>query len=193
MNMKIVDAVLANGNIPLPPIQAVGYEYVVAGNGLFVRAENPHMRAMVQVSCSQLRGLAVLRPCFELKIPHAPVGILRAALRDARESLPNEAMYQLVFDGGWRCIRPRQCASRAALEFDDTPTAVIDLHSHGQMDAFFSSVDDGDECGLRVYAVLGNVGSARVKLVMRAGVYGHYMPLEMTDVFDGMVEGVWIS
>lgn len=188
-DLNIVGAVAATSP-NLPPVAALGYEFVVAANGVFVRAESAHLRACVPVlGCfgSAILTLAKVEPYAELvNIPRVPISHLWSAVVNAREKMPNEAAYQFIPVGGqkWKCVSPRQTATRYAVEFDDAPDALIDLHSHNSMGAFFSDQDNADEQGFRLYCVLGRLDTDHPEIVCRVGVYGHFMDVPMTAVFD---------
>ena len=63
------------------------------------------------------------------------------------------------------------------------PPPLIEVHSHHGMDAFWSRLDDADEVGLALYAVLGRIFDAP-QLRVRLGVYGEWWPIPATWVFD---------
>ena len=71
-------------------------------------------------------------------------------------------------------------ASATAVTADDT--IICDLHSHGNMRAFFSLTDNADEQGARLYAVIGKLDS-EPEMRLRVGVYGYWHPLPLTAVF----------
>jgi PRTRC genetic system protein A len=192
--MKLVDAILAE-EAELPPQGAMGYEYVTAANGYFVRAEDSRMAALVEdIPGPRLKpGLAMLAPFARLKVPLVPEQTLRAMLKSARARLPREAMYQLYYDplarnafGGWACVMPPQTANPMAVTFADTCEAVVDLHSHNTMAAFFSGTDNADEQGLRFYAVIGRIDTSRPQIAVRAGVYGYHLRVPAETVFSGL-------
>ena len=64
------------------------------------------------------------------------------------------------------------------------PHSVMDIHSHGHMDAFFSCTDDSDEKGLRLYVVVGRLDTLLPEVEIRLGVYGYFIPLSVEEVFD---------
>jgi PRTRC genetic system protein A len=188
MTMKMSEAILAE-ELPLPPIGEVMYQYVVAGNGLFIRAEDSRLRALVHVAPAQLHGLADLDPIAELRVERVPGVWLRSVLASARRRMPDEAMYQFHYSGErrtWRCSSPAQVATPTALDFADDGEAVIDLHSHNSMAAFFSETDDADEQGLRFYAVIGRIDTDTPEILVRVGVYGHHMDVPADMVFDDL-------
>ena len=68
----------------LPFFDAQAYQYILAGAGIFVRAETPFFSALVPAVVCSVRGLAPLQPKFRLKVARIPEKLLRAALTDAR-------------------------------------------------------------------------------------------------------------
>ena len=59
---------------------------------------------------------------------------------------------------------------------------ICDLHSHGNMSAFWSATDDADEQGSQLYAVIGKLDT-EPEIRLRLGVYGYWLPLPVTAVF----------
>ena len=58
------------------------YNYIVAENGLFIRAQGPLLTATVPVASARVRGLAPLKKCAELtygKIPRRIHDVAQAA------------------------------------------------------------------------------------------------------------------
>ncbi len=191
--MKICDAILAESS-DLPAFDGM-FQYVVARNGLFIRGEDSRMRAVVQVAACTLFGPAEIEPMAELKVDRVPGVWLRSVLASARQRLPNEAMYEFIWDGTehhavthtWRCLMPRQRATPTAVDvLDIHPDTVVDLHSHNSMAAFFSETDDADEQGLRFYAVIGRIDTDAPEIRVRVGVYGHFMDVPAEMIFDDL-------
>jgi PRTRC genetic system protein A len=176
----------------LPPFGAQAYQYILAGNGIFVRAETPFFTALMPIAACSVRGLAPLKPRFCLKVARIPEKLLRAALTDAgRARRPdgglNEVLYQFLHHGNSvQLRRPSQRASGATVVAagNDDANILCELHSHGNMSAFWSRTDDADEQGARVYAVIGRLDTAP-EIRVRVGVYGHWQPLPVTAVFTG--------
>ncbi len=173
----------------LPPDKA--YAYVLAGNGIFKLAANRHIEALILLARCRVAGLPPLEPYVRLREGRLPGRLLATILDDARRlswEEPREAMYHLVMqDGRVHVIRPRQRAGAASLAYagGGDPDIICDLHSHHQMEAFFSSRDDGDEQGFRFYAVIGRIFT-RPEIRVRVGVYGDFHPVPVTVLFtDG--------
>ena len=64
----------------LPSIEAQVYQYILAGNGVFVRTQTPFFDALVPAAACAVRGLPPLQPKFRQKVPRIPEKLLRAAL-----------------------------------------------------------------------------------------------------------------
>lgn len=185
--MKIATVHLAE-TPDLPAVEGF-YQYVIAREGLYLRAANDALEAMVLVAPADrdLNGLAELAEYVQLRIPHIPGPFLTAVRASARRNLPNEAMYQFRREGNeWKVAMPKQFATPVSLTFDDQPETLLDLHSHGAMSAFFSSTDNGDEQGLRLYVVIGKVDSDAPEILCRVGVYGHFLTVSATDIFESL-------
>ena len=181
-NLNLVSARLSDA----APTGAM-LEYIVAGNGVFVRAEDARMSACIPIARVYNPGLPDLAVDVQLKVIRRLSGAyLHSILASARRRLPNEAAYQIVPDDPlpWRIVCPAQTATPASVDYADHPEAVIDVHSHGHMAAFWSTTDNADEQGLRFYAVIGNIATDYPTLLVRVGVYGHHWPVSAASLFD---------
>lgn len=113
--------------------------------------------------------------------------------------LGTEACVQLFFDrkrNEYLVWVPEQKVSPGQVVYDPNEAQMLcayreglvlvaDIHSHHSMDAFFSSVDNNDEIGVRLYGVFGRHRGTSYEILMRAGLNGHYCPLDAADVLDG--------
>jgi PRTRC genetic system protein A len=172
------------------------YDYVIAAQGIIKRVETRYssVDALVAPLDEQLTGLGLqpypLQP-LRLKVPRIPEPLLLAALADARTQLPREAMYHFRLEAttGWRVTQPQQDQSwgRVGYYSDDPAGIVLDLHSHQTLPAFFSSTDDGDEREGRFYAVIGRLDRPNPELVLRLGLYGHWLAnVPALSLFEGL-------
>ena len=195
-NPNLVDYHISKVGIPLPPIAASLYEYMMAGNGLFIRGARREFQAQFCITPSTIRGLVDLEPSLELNAPHVPREMVEEMLRRARQACdkqgqPCEIVFHLVLGETliWQCHVPSQRQSpMRAKPSDDSPTssyarACIEVHSHVDMFASFSSLDDRDEQGFRIYAVLGCISTTPVVRV-RVGMYGSQHDIPAYWVFD---------
>ena len=134
---------------------------------------------------------------FHLSAGKIPGSLFSEILRFFRKDPRREAAAQIFYDdkaGTYELHFPEQKADVCTVIFDrdmlleSEKVLVMDVHSHGQMNAFFSSVDDHDEKGTRLFLVLGKIGGRMPAWKLRAGIAGHYRELAFSDVFD--MEGV---
>ena len=162
------------------------YNYVMAGNGLFIQAENPMLQATVCIASAKVRGLAPL--VEEVRLAHGkiPGRLLGDALRAMMLSMPRELYVAVVWEDGRYSIRvPAQEAGAAHVTYQQLPNKVLDLHSHPTMSGNFSGIDNRDEVGFQLYGVIGHLDHLIPEYSFRLGVYGHFKPLGIGDVFDG--------
>lgn len=175
---------------PLPANDALAYQYVMAGNGIFVRAETHFFDVLLPVVRCTVRGLMPLPPDFRLKVSQIPTSLLGSVLADARRARRpddglNEVLYQFHHHGRTVQVKkpPQQVTAVSVTTVGGSePTILCDLHSHGNMHAFFSRTDDADEQGTQLYAVIGKLDT-EPEIRLRVGVYGYWLPLSVTAVF----------
>jgi PRTRC genetic system protein A len=186
--MNIVTAHLAE-NKELPALDAF-YQYVIGAEGLYIRAQDDFLDALVLIAPSDrdLNGVAVLDEYARLRVAKIPSPLLTAARASAKRHLPNEAMYQFTWTAAqrWAVEMPKQTGTPVSLSFEDTPGTILDLHSHGILSAFFSDTDNNDEQGLRLYAVIGKIDTDAPEILCRIGVYGHHLEIPATDIFENI-------
>lgn len=167
-----------------PPIKALGFEYVFAGNGIFVRAEDTRMEAMVLQTPARVGGLVHLEPYARLKGECITAMWLHAIVGSMRRHLPNECVVQIFQQHDkWRASMPVQSATPTSVQYVDNPLSVVDIHSHATMNPFWSDTDDADELGLRFYVVIGNLDQALPTVRARVGVYGLHMDVPLSTIF----------
>jgi hypothetical protein len=123
--------------------------------------------------------------------------VAKMTLRALTALRPIEAMYHFHYlpqqaDGapgcGWQVRIPKQVAKADLVDYwgGNEATVALDLHSHHEMPAFFSQdKDDKDELGARFYAVIGRIYS-RPEIRLRLGLYGKWVNLPATTLFEGL-------
>jgi PRTRC genetic system protein A len=174
----------------LPAYDAAAYQYMLAGNGLFVRTETRFWSACIPVSRCPVRGLPELTPRFALKVPRLPGRLLTTVIRDARQRQGadgrlHEALYRFRHGGQQvQVIRPVQQATPGSVSTQQVggSDTLLEIHTHGSMPAYWSATDDKDEQGACLYAVLGKL-DGRPEMKLRVGIYGYWYRLPLTAVF----------
>ena len=164
--------------------RGIFYDYILASNGVFVRAENSLIKATVAVSEATIRGLQPLQNSVELRHGRIPQYIYDLALSALMVNPYREQLVAVVWDGSYRLKLPTQENGECWSKYQTLPDTVLEFHSHGLMSAFFSMTDNRDEQGLGLYAVAGRLDRLIPEVNMRAGVYGYFAPLKFSEVFD---------
>ncbi len=168
----------------------LAYDYILASNGLFVRGEKlgpggrPLLRATVQVAEASVRELAPLEPRLELPQGKAPELCWHTFLAVAAQRVPSEVYGAVCWrDGAYHLVVPEQEAGGAHVEYATVPNTVVDMHSHGQLGASFSFVDNQDDTGFRVSIVAGRFDALIQEVEARVSLYGHHGRVYVGDVF----------
>jgi len=169
-----------DGTLPEP--NPPGYQYIMAGNGIFVQADNPLRRVVVQIVRTQIKGLPALQQQFMLKHHRLNGRTLPVIIEHARQRLDIEVVYHVTADLRIHAIAT---GTKSAVEFENVPDegVILEAHSHNTMPAGFSSVDNKYEQRFRFYMVVGNL-HGRPQVAFRLGVYGYHIPLPLSVLFD---------
>ena len=166
--------------------QGIGYDYVLGSGGVYVQSESAHLTARVLIAPCTVRGLAPVAEKVELLHGRIPSDLLEAGLRWFQDAPHTERFFALRWDGqAYRPVVPPQTGTATRLAYQPPAGVVAEFHSHGRLPAFFSATDDRDEQGFRIYGVAGRLNSPQPELRLRVGVYGHFAPVEWSQVFDG--------
>lgn len=130
---------------------------------------------------------------FRMTRKKIPYGILMDVVAFFKRNPHKEAAVQVFYDvnmGKYELYYPEQKATSASVVFvrnhdmENDKVLVMDIHSHGTMNAFFSSTDNNDEKGTRLFMVFGNLDKKEISHKLRAGIAGNYKMLELSDVFE---------
>ncbi len=152
---------------PLPDLMPGCRRYIVARDGLYVQA------------CSRLLSVTLCAEKFHTALPYGNLdesvslscGILPSAiyeeLRDrAIAAFPDEWAAYVVYDGAFRIVEPKVISRSGGhvsyrMNGINEDQIILDIHSHGRHDAFFSHADDRtDMHGVYLASVFGKCGNA---------------------------------
>lgn len=173
------------------PNQLVGergmaYDYILAGNGLFLEAENPLIKARICIADTEVRGLEKMTERVELVHGRLPDYLLAQVVQRMRQDSPNELYMAVTVSGSPYAVQiPHQTQSTTMVKYDVLPNTVVDFHSHGNMRAHFSHTDDHDDNGFRISVVVGNLADRQAEVDMRIGVHGYHARVSYLEVFTG--------
>jgi len=170
-----------------PINKAVGYEYIVAGNGVFIRAENQFFKVCFQIAECEIRNLLNCEEYFVMKKGKLPLEICEAIKNDIENSdTEKEKFLQVVYrDGEYTIFIPEQKGSGTAVKYESQEQDVIlEVHSHPEMSAFFSEIDNQDEKGFRLYGVFSVIDGKVDEFILRISVYGYYKMLPCYEIAE---------
>ncbi len=175
----------------LAGMQGIGYDYVLSSGGLYVQSESAHLTARVLVAPCKVRGLTPVAEKVQLTHGPIPARLFELGLRWFQDDPDTERFFAVRWDGdAYRPVVPPQAGTATRLAYLPPKGVVAEFHSHGSSRAFFSATDDRDEQGFRIYGVAGRLDTDRPELSLRVGVYGHFAPVEWSQVFSGANPGV---
>ena len=183
----IVDYLVARESLPLR--SGLAYDYVLAGDGLYLRCENEHLEVCIPIASVEVRGLVEIESFVRLKHGRLPVSLwerfvlLARAFADHHSEILVLVTYTPTF--GYELRVPPQEVSASRITYQPLPQTVLELHSHHVLSAYFSTTDDADEVGLRLYGVAGRLNREVADVQLRIGAYGYFQPVAFTDVFAG--------
>lgn len=174
----------------LQAMQANGERLVVASNGLFLEILRPWLhlvRRVARFDVSTAIPYGKVEVCTELfcgKVPPALIGEFAAL---ARQTMPNEAGAWITWrrdTNAFRLVPVRVLEHSAGHlrygrpELDASESLVMDCHSHGAAEAFFSRTDDtDDQHDVKFAFVLGNCGSHSPSMKVRLCAKGILEPV----------------
>lgn len=166
------------------------YDYLIAGNGVFLSAGNSLISAEIQIADCDIRGLIPSDvSAFTLIHGKVPARIFDLALSVLLADCTKERYVAIVWhDDRYRIVVPGQDGIEARVKYETVENTVLELHSHPDMPANFSLQDNHDEQGLKLYGVIG-IFPDETTINLRLGVYGYYQVILWQDIFDGSLEG----
>lgn len=173
------------------------FTYVYARDGVYIQAQRDLLAVRFKIADADLRDLREVEPAFVWMAPPIPADLAHD-LVDRSENLAERELENLFhlchsavypYNDGWEIVEPDQIrTSRSCRPLDpETPSAqraIIEIHSHHKMPAFFSPDDNADEKGFRLYGVIGGLGAPRPQIRMRVGVYGYFWEIPASYVMD---------
>ena len=175
-------------------VPGLGYDYLIAQNGLHVQSQNPFITARTQLSTTHVRGLAPAPHLLHLSHGRIPKRVFETGLRWFQDTPDTERFFGVTWDGDeYRIVAPQQTGHATRLHYQPPSGLVAEFHSHARSAAFFSSTDDADEQAFRIYGVVGKLHTPWPELRLRIGIYGYFGQLDWTDVFEGPAPGVLVK
>lgn len=184
------------------PIDAVLFEYLLAGNGLFVRAERKEFAVSLPLSPQRISGLKNTSIGIAWTKPRIAASLWQEILSHAQNAHSSsnfkEDIYLVYWDasvGSWQWKASGREHTWASTVADDSlpeyADCCIELHTHPPGALNFSRADDRDELGkFRIFAILIDVHD-KPKIRFRCGVYEHLVQIPAVwvgEMPDGTID-----
>jgi PRTRC genetic system protein A len=185
--MPFVDYLVGAGRVPAR--SGLAYHYILAGDGVFVASTNSLLEVRIPVARAVIRGF---QPAYAMctlvhgRIPAHVWDALLCWVRLARIA-GCEVLAAVAHDAerGYHVVVPGQRVGPTTIKYERHEGWLLEVHSHVDGRAYFSSTDSADEQRLRLYGVIGKLDQLRPQVALRAGAYGYFLPLPWTSVFEG--------
>jgi len=168
------------------------------GDGIYERRGNRLGTFTTRLAEVEIPGLrSTLEEGWELNVPKIPAALLGttvAFFRQIYKQHSSEVFLQFFYDieeDDYIIHCPKQTITMASVRYendelyeDENKILVFEIHSHGNMGAFFSGTDDHDEKADRFYGVIGNITNFFPDLKLRLSIGGHKADVDVDDLFD---------
>jgi len=175
---------LINTRMGLQGERGLIYDYILAGNGLFLEARTSLLEARICLAPVAVRGLAPLEESLSLPQGRIPGYLYELALSVIYTDIYRECYLAVTWDGRYHLKMPAQERQRTGVDYRVLESTILDIHSHPGMTASSSLTDDRDEQGFRLSLVIGRLYALTPEVSLRLGVYGYYRELALEDVFE---------
>lgn len=192
LGLPVVGMPLQGPFVPLTE----GRRLLLANDGLYIEAASAALYVRLRVGAA-FSPYGQTTEALDFRNGPIPRSIASVLARAARDAHPHEMAALIVADanagGGYRVLHPDASSSRGSVTYDDSgyedALLVIDAHSHGAHDAFFSPTDDASDLsrmGPHISLVFGRCGPTdQLKLVARVCI-GHYLVPIPVDSVEGL-------
>lgn len=170
------------------PVEAILYEYVLAGNGVVLKAHRDEFTVAVPLAFREIKGLPAAFVGIKWHKPRVPNCIwdeicLHAKIHNPKDNFKEE-LYLIYWDkvsASWQwCISGRDRTWASTIADDRRPEyseACIEVHTHPDGAYQFSTADDRDESGkFRIFGIIADVHD-KPKIRFRCGIYDHLIPI----------------
>jgi len=172
--------------------------YIMQGDGLYEQRINKLGTFTTRIAKVNIPGLEQnLNEGWQLNVPKIPASLLGTTVSFFRR-IYAEHSSEVFLQFYWNTENneyiihcPKQTVGGASVKYDNdemfsdqNKILVFEIHSHGNMGAFFSSTDDGDEKADRFFGVVGNISNYFPDLKIRVSIGGNKVDVSVEDLFD---------
>jgi len=176
---------------PLTPIDIGRTRYLMAADGLFLESKTSCIHIIKQLWHSPVK--TAYGHCTETTtLTHGMIqgDFLIPLLNKSMKQVPNEIAGAITWhpQKGYQCrVWKNTSVSPSKIDYlrhlDPNETIIVDVHSHGNGKAYFSTTDNNDDQGgIRIAMVLGQCANIiTMDFVSRLIIEGHFFPIELDE------------
>jgi PRTRC genetic system protein A len=177
------------------PLQDSGHRFLLAADGLYLEVRRPWLHVIRRLAEQKAVAMPYghIEPRTDLAFGRLgdALGLFRTFAEHARSQAPNETACALAWDAELKellyvsvTVQDSTPSSLRyelpALRVDGPLSYAFDLHSHGQLPAFFSDTDNRDDAGsVKIAGVFGNLDQPVPTVAFRLCVLGLYIPINV--------------
>jgi hypothetical protein len=156
----------------------------MAVGAVYLKARNRFLAATVCIAPGEIRGLAPLNEDIQFLKGKIPLHLLNLALSVLIAKPDIEQYMAITWENSYSLKIPSQQATAVSVTYETLPNTVLEIHSHtGGVPAHFSPIDDRDEQGFGLYAVVAGLRDLCPTIEIRLGIYGYFLTLSQSEVF----------
>lgn len=170
------------------PIDALLYEFMLAGNGVLLRARREEFTVSVPLIFREINGLPASFVGIKWHKPRVHERVWEQICQHAKVNNTDvrfrEELYLIYWDKvleTWKwCTSSKDRSWASTIADDQRPEyseACIEVHTHPPGAYQFSAADDADESGkFRIFGIIADVDD-KPKFRFRCGIYDHFIQI----------------
>lgn len=170
--------------------------YIVGKEGLFIKKSLGIVDSITPIE--NISVLNSVETCVKMnikKISKLNFAKMYMFLKDVYKKFQSEAILLIFYNEKtyeYKLFAPKQEVSGASMDYDRNMTIknytmIGDIHSHGTMSAFHSSVDDNDEESFDgLHITLGHIMNSNFSISSSIVINGHRFLIDPLDYIEGI-------
>ncbi len=186
--------IFVNDGFEKPPTDDIFY--IIGKEGIFLRKKLGILDSIVPVD--NISILNSVDSSARLYIPKIPAKIFADMYKffiDVYKKYASEAVLLIFYNETtqeYKIIAPKQEVSAASMEYDrkftiENYTMIGDIHSHGSMSAFHSSIDDADEESFDgLHITLGHIMGEEISISASIVINGSRFMIDPIEYIEGI-------
>lgn len=173
---------------PFEKLSKAGNRVLISSNGVWleIKREWLYIRTQIGPQLPVSLPYGIVEPECRYEFGTIPVALLNQFILAAKARLPNECAAWVIWNSvthDWRMemlIEASVSAEHVNVFLPvlaENEQLVVDIHSHGAAQAYFSATDNKDDCGeCKIAYVVGNLDKDAA-VVGRLCLNGYFVPL----------------